>query len=209
MSAGGAAALEPAPQRCSYRGPPLPPGSPPPSDVHEHLVYSEPGGFRLYVGDIASALDAQGLAERSVSHVINCCTASVGSSPSEWAPHPQQCTYGFLHSDDHFWSFKGPAAELQALADKQDPSSQWHGVMLLLNECRAARGTALVHCHWCVAWMAGRGRRRICLHPPRNSLTRCAPLPSFCAGASTAPWRRPPSSSRSLAPPRALTPPWP
>ncbi len=134
----------------TYCGLPLPPGSPPDSAIHDHLCYTS-GAFKLYIGDIQSAMDPAALQQRGVTHIINCCTASCGKSPAEWAPFPHLFRYGFVFSSDSFWAWGETLTPAeQALIDAQNPSSQWHAVLLLLEECRAAGGSALVHCHWCV-----------------------------------------------------------
>lgn len=149
---GGASATAAA-EASTYCGLVLPPGSPPDSATHLHKVYADapaagPGAaaFCLYVGDIQASMDRAQLAALGVTHVINCCTASCGRTPADWAPFPDAFTYGLVHSNDSFWAGTMSPADIAA----QDPSSQWHAVMLLLRECRAAGGSALVHCHWCV-----------------------------------------------------------
>ena len=175
----------------TYCGLALPPGSPPDSATHLHKVYADapaagPGAaaFSLYVGDIQASLDRAQLAALGVTHVINCCPASCGRTPADWAPFPDAFTYGFVHSNDSFWAGNMSAGDVAA----QDPSSQWHAVMLLLRECRAAGGSALVHCHWCVCAAAlgsSAARQRApsrARPPPFSPLFPCA---TRCAGAST------------------------
>jgi len=132
----------------SYRGPPPPPGSPPLGDEHLHLVLEEASGFKLFVGDVLAALDRESLQSLGITTVINCCTASCGGTPGEWAPYPTLFSYGFLHTNDSFWSLENPSEEQNEQIQLQDPSSQWKSIMLLLSECRAAGGAALIHCHW-------------------------------------------------------------
>ena len=150
---GGASATAAAAEAATYCGLALPPGSPPDSATHLHKVYADApaagsgaAAFCLYVGDIQASMDRAQLAALGVTHVINCCTASCGRTPADWAPFPDAFTYGLVHSNDSFWAGTMSPADIAA----QDPSSQWHAVMLLLRECRAAGGSALVHCHWCV-----------------------------------------------------------
>jgi hypothetical protein len=105
-------------------------------------------GFQLYVGDIQSTLCRDTLLANGITHIVNCCTASCGSTPAEWAPFPQDFLYVFVNSNDSFWEWSGRGEEGERLIEAQNPSSQWHAVLLMLNECRAAGGRALIHCHW-------------------------------------------------------------
>jgi hypothetical protein len=203
LGAGGASSTPsqpPPPAASSYRGLPLPPGSPPNSDVHEHLVLQEASGFRLFVGDIQASLDQAQLTANGVTCIINCCAASCGRSPADWAPFPARARYAMIFSDDSFWSLGDEiTAEQQRAIDAQDPSSQWHAAMLLLEECRAAGGSALIHCHWCVRVAPFSAARPGCQCP--SLLTPSSPPPPCApAGALTAPSPLPPSSWPRLAP---------
>ena len=105
-------------------------------------VFSEAAtGFRVYIGDLAASRDLEGLRNAGVTHVLNCAVFSPksGLGPSEWAPWAQQgIEYAFLWSTD---------AERKASAmGAQNLSVQWRTAGMLLMDCRAKGGAALVHC---------------------------------------------------------------
>ena len=125
--AGGGAGAAPAP---------LPPAAAPDAKAQMHLVFSEAAtGFRLHVGDIASARNGALQAAAGITHVVNCCAADMAEEPASWAPFAATRRYAFVFTNDC-------AGNIAA----QDPAGQWAGVMRFLQECRKSGGAALVHC---------------------------------------------------------------
>ena len=109
-----------------------------PKYKHMTLVASDPAtGFRLFVGDLASANDDAAQSAAKISHVVNCCVADLAEEPATWAPFVAKRKYSFVFSDDSV-----PASKLKT----QNPSAQWPGALRFLRECHTQGGAALVHC---------------------------------------------------------------
>lgn len=102
--------------------------------------------FRLFIGDLASAQDPAALEAAGITHIVNCCAASCGTTPVQWTPFPELFTYACVHTRDGFGAHSNEL-DLPGAAE-QDPRGQWPAALLVLEQARAAGGAALVHCAW-------------------------------------------------------------
>lgn len=118
-----------------------------------HAVFRIPrsGGrapMTLFVGDLAAANDGALLRTSRITHIVNTCAGTCGSTPAEFTPFGVEFTYGVIFTNDHFAAGKESELELPG-SIVQNPAAQWYAALLVLRDAyENDGGNVLIHCAW-------------------------------------------------------------
>jgi hypothetical protein len=89
--------------------------------------------FTLYVGDLGSAHDGALLRSSKVSHIINTCCATCGTTPDDYTPMGREMTYSCVFTNDNFAAGKETHLDLPG-SSTQNPAAQWPNALLVLRD---------------------------------------------------------------------------